>query len=143
MNYNSLKKQQYEEYLSCNTQYESMKGKLTAAEARVIEPMLKKLNFLWSITLKVESISAIIGQLKEKYRNSYSLPQEDLPMIVGAVEEYLALQQLVQSEKLLIESGESEKVSRKLERNVLADIIYLKQKLIIPELSLKYPALFK
>ncbi len=129
--------------MSCNTHYEHAKGTLSAVEAKQIEQLIKRLNVYWELALKVESVVAIVGQLKEKYKNTYTLPKEDLPTVIGVVEQYLALQKYVETERVFVEDGEQDRMYRRLERNILMDIVFLKQKLVLPELSLKYPAIFK
>lgn len=65
----------------------------------------------------------------------------DVKLLYAIVEEHFALVEKVNTEKMF--SDNSALLAQKISDSVIADVLFLKEKMIIPELSLKYPSLFK
>ena len=120
-----------EEVESCRTQFTN--GNFSKDEKKIIEPKLKTLESNWKIAFKTEQISTILDDFKSKYHNQFVFPKEDKQIIIDIVEEYLTLSK----------NQTSKIIKDKLENYIYDDLVYLDQKIIIPELNLNYPQLFK
>lgn len=127
----------------CVAQYSSNKELFFDHEKKVLKPLVDGLAFAWEIALEANYLCSVLALLKEKYRNQFSFPSSDYPIICRVVDEYLALKERSETDSRATQSKDFMLLYQKVEESVMQDLIFLKQKLILPELNLKYPQLFK
>lgn len=133
---------QRDEAEMCLSQYNSNKDLFFDNEKKVLKQLVDGLQFAWEVALEANYLCSVLQLMKEKYRNQFNYPQSDLAIICKVVDDYLALKQSAASDARS-SSPEFLRLSQKVEESILQDLIFLKQKLILPELSIKYPQLFK
>jgi hypothetical protein len=119
----------YDEFLMCQKQ--ASQTHLTEEEKSVINPILTKLKGIWELVAEVENITSILEFLKSKHHNTFSNPKEDLKVIFDAIERYLKLKEKYPEDE------------KKIDDLVYNNIVFLKSKIILPEIDIKYPSLFK
>ncbi|KAL9654634.1 hypothetical protein ABK040_006696 [Willaertia magna] len=122
-----------EEWEMCNKQFEQKKNKLTAKDLELIEPMLKRTNELWNIGLHAENVCSVLADLNNKYRNTYTYPDEDRQLIADIAQDYVELRD---------KYWEDREVRDKLQNSIFQRLTLVKQKIVLPELELKFPKLF-
>jgi methyltransferase-like protein len=122
----------YDEFLMCEKQKESTT--LTQEEAEVIEPLLQELHDNWNLALRVENIYSYLEDLKNKYHNQYVYPKFESESFINIVENYLKLMKDAEGNKM---------AQDKIEQNVLHNLLFLEGKILLPDLRMKYPTLFK
>ncbi|KAL0491457.1 hypothetical protein AKO1_000885 [Acrasis kona] len=123
--------EKYEEWQAINLQHKITK--LNEKEAKLINPLMDSLNKYWTVALRVEHVYSIVDELVHKYQNTYTSPKEDQTLVYELVEEYVELSEIYKNDSFVL---------GKL-TPLLEELTFLKQKLVMPGLSVRYPVLFK
>eukprot|EP01080_Neovahlkampfia_damariscottae_P007779 gene7779-12253_t len=122
----------YDEFEMCQVQLSQTE--LTQEEKDVIEPLFEELSTNWSLAIRVENVYSYLEELKNKYHNQYAYPKSETSNFINLVEAYLTLMK---------DAEDNEMAQRKIEETVLQNIAYLDSKILLPDLRVKYPTLFK
>jgi len=117
----------------CVKQYQEDASKYTANDLEILKPLMKRATDLWTIGLHAENLCSILSRLNNKYRNLYAYPDEDKHLIFDITAEYVELRD---------KYWEDREIRDKLANSIFQRLTLLKQKLVLPELTLKFPKLF-
>lgn len=126
-----LGEEAYEEFLVIQ-KLSHKSNYVTKEEKAVIQPIVNELERLWEVALIVERVSTSLDGLKNKYHNQYVKAEQDIPFLLSIVEEYFKLNSEAKTE-----------VEKRNINEIMDDLIFFENKVIIPELRLKHPTLFK
>jgi hypothetical protein len=122
----------FDEFENSKKQAKELVKTLDESEKKVVEDAIHDLEHIWDIALKVERIATFLDGLKNKYHNQYVSTKYDGHVFKGLVENVLKLKN----------SADGEVEQRNI-NELMDQIVYLEGKVIVPELRIEYPALFK
>ncbi len=126
----------YDEWQMSKNAYEKVKsaGKLEKKDLSVLEPLYNQMNKAWEMAMKTNNHCNVLKDMINKYQNSYEFPQKDFKTICDIVDDYLVI-------------SETTNIDSKLKQNyctlVNQRLVYLHSKILMPELMVKYPVIFK
>lgn len=123
--------EKYEEWQAIQKQY--TQANLNESDKAIVDAKYQKLNLYWQLALRVENLASILDELVHKYQNTFSFPAEDEALVCKITDEYVELAAKHEGNHLL----QSKLVS------ILEELTFLKQKVVLPALTVRYPTLFK
>ncbi|KAG2389122.1 hypothetical protein C9374_014522 [Naegleria lovaniensis] len=122
-----------EEWEACAKQYKNDAAQYTDADKAVLVPMMERASLLWSVALHAENLCSILSNLNNKYRNTYTYPDADKDLLLDITAEYVELRDKYWDDR---------EIRDKLASSIFQRLTLVKQKIVLPELTLKFPKLF-
>jgi hypothetical protein len=123
----------YDEWQATSKQFNKLKGSMSPKDLKILEPLYNQTDLTWKAVMSAEQIFSSLKNLTHKYMNVYTFPREDFEYLCMLIDEYIKLNDTLKDDIL----------KKKIIPVLHQSIVYLKQKIILPELSMKYPTIFK
>jgi len=123
----------FDEWQCTKSEMEKKQTELEANDRSILEPLYNEMNYVWDLAMRTNNHCNILRDLVNKYQNTFAFPQGDFGTLCNIVDDYL----------LVTESNMDYRLKQKFSTLIEQRLVFLKQKILLPELMVKYPTIFR